>query len=297
MTARHWVFTSYLESYPEHIPDSMHYLCYQQEVCPTTGRIHIQGYVQLRVPARLTGVKELLQDDACHVEKARGTPQECREYCSKADTAVAGTFQEFGTLQEAQGQRNDLLEAKTFIQSSTTFRDVLLSDAHVGPVARHLKWAKELFSVSRPMPDFVLPGLYSWQHDLLSDLAQDPDPRQIIWIYDTIGGTGKSTMARFLVSKHGAIILSGRKQDIHYAYNGQRIAIFDVARAASDYIPYEAIEDIKNGTFFCEKYESGMKVFPPPHVVVFANCPPAPQKFSPDRVDLRESDQSGVDSD
>ena len=134
--------------------------------------------------------------------------------------------------------------------------------------------------------------------DLVADVLEAPHPRQIIWWYfDAEGGVGKSTMCRNLVSNHGAIVQCGKKCDIHYAYNGERIAIFEIARAASEYIPYEAIEDIKNGMLFSEKYESGMKVFEIPHVVVFANCLAADGKFSDDRIDQRDSFPLTIDSD
>lgn len=296
MTARHWCFTSFSDSAPLYDDQRMYYLCYQHEICPNTGRIHLQGYVQFRSPVRMNAVKELLLDDAVHVEKSRGTPDEAREYCRKTDTAVTATFEEFGVLQHER-QRNDLLSTKQYIEGVDSWRQVVLSDEHVSTVAPHMKWAKEVFVLSRPLPTLNLSSFYAWQSDLLGDLLQAPDPRSILWFSDSRGGVGKSTMARYLVIHHGAIILSGQKRDIHYAYNGQRIAIFDMARAASDYIPYEAIEDVKNGAFFCEKYESGMKIFAIPHVVVFANVDPAPGKFSPDRIVLQNAFPLTLDSD
>lgn len=287
----HWCFTSYADTAPEFDPDLMTYMCYQHEICPTTSRLHTQGYVQFNNRIRRKTAKLYLGDDTIHLESARGLPHENRAYCSKPDSAVADTFVEFGTMHPGQGTRTDLHAAKDFIADTANWHTVVLDDTHLCTVARHLNWSHEVFNATRPTPLISIETFYTWQIDLLSDICGDPDPRQIIWIHDSIGGTGKSTMARYLVSNHGAIILSGQKRDIHYAYTGQRIAIFDVARAASEYIPYEAMEDIKNGFFFCEKYSSGMKTYPTPHVIVFANVPPAAGKLSADRIDLRESDR------
>ena len=46
---------------------------------------------------------------------------------------------------------------------------------------------------------------------------------------------------------------------------------------------YIAIEGIKDGCFFSAKYEAGMCVYNPPHVMVFANKAPELTMLSSDR--------------
>ncbi len=65
------------------------YLIYGRETCPTTGTLHLQGFLQLSKKTRFAGVKRLL-GDKYHIEQAR-VPWAAAEYCKKD-----GEWQEFG---------------------------------------------------------------------------------------------------------------------------------------------------------------------------------------------------------
>lgn len=62
------------------------YFVYQLEKCPTTGKTHIQGYVEFYKKLRLHQVKDRLGDPTLHLEKRRGTRQQARDYSCKEDT-------------------------------------------------------------------------------------------------------------------------------------------------------------------------------------------------------------------
>lgn len=68
---------------------------WQQERCPTTGRLHIQGYVCFTIGSKLTRkqAQETLFITGAHMEGMKGTVQDSRIYCSKLDTRVAGPWQ------------------------------------------------------------------------------------------------------------------------------------------------------------------------------------------------------------
>ena len=84
-----------------------------------------------------------------------------------------------------------------------------------------------------------------------------------------------------------------KRTDIKYAYTGQKVVIFDLTRSQEDHFNYEVMESLKNGIFFSSKYESKMKIYPSPHVIVFSNWAPQLNKMSPDRWDLQtDMDQS-----
>lgn len=78
----------------------------------------------------------------------------------------------------------------------------------------------------------------------------------------------------------------GKTADILYGYSGQKIVVMDLARDSHDYVNYGALEQLKNGLVYNTKYESGMRMFETPHVVVFSNFPPDESKISSDRVKL-----------
>ena len=118
-------------------------------------------------------------------------------------------------------------------------------------------------------------------------LALEPHPRRVDWVYDPIGGTGKTHLAKHLVTTQNAFYTNGGKStDVFYAYQGQRVVIFDFVRESEGFVNYGAIEAIKNGLMSSNKYESQLKVFPIPHLLVFANFQPAPGKLSADRINV-----------
>lgn len=67
-----------------------------------------------------------------------------------------------------------------------------------------------------------------------------------------------------------------------------QVVMIDVARTNMERFNYQALEQIKNGIFFCGKYESKMVVMNIPHVVVFANEPPEQSSLSADRWEIQE---------
>lgn len=82
------------------------YICFQKELCPSTNKLHYQGYIELSKPSRMNYVKDLLNCKNAHLEKRLGTQQQAIDYCKK-DSGVPGSFFECGTKSN-QGKRNDL---------------------------------------------------------------------------------------------------------------------------------------------------------------------------------------------
>ncbi len=77
-----------------------------------------------------------------------------------------------------------------------------------------------------------------------------------------------------------------------YAYKNESIVIIDLARTQAESVNYfyQFIESLKNGVLFSPKYESGQKIFKPPHVFVFANYEPDQTKLSADRWNIVQLD-------
>lgn len=62
--------------------DSFVYCIYGRETAPTTGTRHLQGFVNLKQRTTLRNIKLILGNTA-HIEAAKGTDQQNKEYCSK----------------------------------------------------------------------------------------------------------------------------------------------------------------------------------------------------------------------
>lgn len=127
-----------------------------------------------------------------------------------------------------------------------------------------------------------------WQIDLSNYLAEDADPRKIIWYYDNTGNSGKSYFSTRFKAKTSYLVTGGKNQDIYYAYNYEQVVFFDLPRAKQDYVPYDVMESFKNGYFLSTKYECKPVRFNVPHVIVFANFYPDTSKLSMDRWEIKQ---------
>ena len=59
---------------------------------------------------------------------------------------------------------------------------------------------------------------------------------------------------------------------------------WDLPRSTRGSISYSTLESVKNGLVCNTKYETGVKAFNPPHIIVFANFPPEKvEELSADR--------------
>ncbi len=133
-----------------------------------------------------------------------------------------------------------------------------------------------------------------WQQEIVNKVEQDcVKKREINWIYDSEGNSGKSMLTRYLALAENALIVDGKKSDIMHQIakrceEGLKIGtvIIDIPRASKNNISYAAIEAIKNGFISSGKYEGGQYSFRVPHVYVFANEPPEKHMMSNDRWNI-----------
>lgn len=111
--SRYWLFTHHkTEDRPQWDEKFMDWLVFQLEKAPSTGKLHWQGYVELKKATRMAKVKDLLQLPGCHLETRKGTAWQATEYCRKQESAVEEEYFCFGTEpkqeKKGQGHRSDL---------------------------------------------------------------------------------------------------------------------------------------------------------------------------------------------
>lgn len=69
---------------------------YQEERGNETGYLHAQAYLEFSSAQYFSVVKRYFLEKGhndVHIEPAIGTPKQCYDYCTKADTRVGGPFQ------------------------------------------------------------------------------------------------------------------------------------------------------------------------------------------------------------
>jgi len=73
------------------------YACFQKEVAPTTGTLHLQGYINLKKKSTMKSLQKKLGEHgvALTLINANGTPAQNRTYCSKEG---GSDFWEIGNL-------------------------------------------------------------------------------------------------------------------------------------------------------------------------------------------------------
>lgn len=125
-SARKWMFTinnpvekGYTHEVIQKILSTikLDYYCMADEIGSKTGTHHTHIFIRRETSAIAFDLAKSLFPEA-HIDKCRGTAQECRDYVkkvgkwedsSKHDTTVPGTFEEYGEFKEEfQGKRNDL---------------------------------------------------------------------------------------------------------------------------------------------------------------------------------------------
>lgn len=137
------------------------YLCFGREVAPTTGTPHLQGYVRFDNPRRPASVAGLLNSlcnladgQSFHIETARGTFDQCRDYCKKD-----GSFEEYGTAPK-QGKRTDLRRICGQIMEGNSLKEAT-SEAPEAYV-RYWKGLQALRSLHQPDRDFKTTVHWYW---------------------------------------------------------------------------------------------------------------------------------------
>lgn len=146
--------------------------------------------------------------------------------------------------------------------------------------------------------------LREWQTKLINVFKDEPDDRTIYWIYDPQGCGGKTTFAKYMIQNYPndvTYISATKSADILTSVNDtSKLFIIDIPRC-SEFSPYNALEQIKNGLVCDSKLKKVTRslMFDPPHVFVMSNHMYDRTKISLDRIhliDIAEGEDSPLSS-
>lgn len=140
---------------------SMEYSVWGRDRAPETGREHYHVYVRFSSRKRMqTVLNEIgLDGAACHAEAAKGTEQDCRDYCWKQgnnDKESHGFIEagpEFGAFKPdagKAGKRSDLEEIAEGIKSGASLKDI--AESHPSDYIRYHSGIQALHALSAPRP-------------------------------------------------------------------------------------------------------------------------------------------------
>lgn len=298
---RNWCFTifdysSVLSTLQELRNDTNIVHCvYQEEQCPETKKMHLQGHIIFKHPVSMKKVKKVLRSESVHLEQMKGRPIDSYKYCTKDDSHPEdGIREEFGEMPK-QGKRNDILRAQELIEQGASFDEV--EKECFGVTIKYKQYIESAIrkKSTQKLKESIIEK-YSevewkpFQQEIIDICSGEPDKRKVYWYYEEDGNTGKSFLTRYMIAKENAVLFTGGKvQDILYAYNNERVIIFDLPRTYADNLDhiYTCIENFKNGQYLSTKYNSEMRIFEIPHIIVFSNYMPDESKLSADRYNIR----------
>lgn len=295
---------------------SIKYLVYQGEYTKDNNK-HIQGFIQFHNKKDLSFVKKLFGDNTLHLEKMRGTPTEASEYCKKAekDGNVQETFfsyREYGELDTTVArQRTDLLELRERILEGDTINKIMMTTDDNKTLHNCIQYNKTLrefqHQVHQTIQRKALIEQYNsviWNDkqqiiiDIINEELDTTNHRRVNWFYDEQGNIGKTHLAKYYVAQGDCYYITGGKQaDILYAYEGQKIIIYDLARTYSDNLDhiYTTIENFKNGFYLSTKYNTEQRIYKDqPIIIVLANFQPDTTKLSEDRWNIINMANNGT---
>lgn len=268
---------------------NIEYLVFGRETAPTTGTLHLQGFVIFSERRRINAVRGFLP--GCHVEVARGTTTQAVDYCKKdAD------FEEYGTIPvNQQGRRSDIETYTKWLvdfDGYPTEREVAVAFAPL--YMRYRENCLRLREFFCKKPELQV-GDYrdGWQTDLALSLDEDcTDDRKVIFYVDEEGGKGKSWFIRKFISDHidfTQYLSIGKRDDLAFAIDETKSCfLFNIPRGQMEFLSYPILEMLKDRMIFSTKYQSRTKVLATiPHVIVFSNEMPDEGKLTVDRYDIR----------
>lgn len=156
------------------------------------------------------------------------------------------------------------------------------NDTRIGGV-----WSTHKVIVKDPLAD---KELYDWQKEIIKLVKTEPDDRSIHWYWSEKGGIGKTSFIKHqLINNKNATYVSGKAGDMIYSLstileeNPLINTVYMNIPRCVEHISYNGLEQIKDGLIFNSKYESGYKLFNPPHIIIMANIEPNLYKMSEDR--------------
>lgn len=241
---------------------------FQEERCPSTGKLHLQGAFKLKEkgrPMELFGKVMNTDDGKPHWKKVTYKKQsyEWFNYVGKVETSVDG---------------------------------------------ENRRWkGGKLPKPKKPIMVPEIYGWQLDAEKLAIDECKTPINRKLNWFYDLQGNMGKSSFCKYMAIKHGCIVVQGGKMAdiVNIIFNTDMdevpCLIFDIPRSKGASVSYAAIECVLNGMITNTKFETGTKCFNPPQVIVLSNFPPtiSDETLSADRWNITnltpESYYTGVD--
>ncbi len=254
---------------------------------------HLQGYMQKLACCKLAWMKSHISSRA-HWERANGTAQQNIVYCSKEDEnpwihgTPALTFKAAGKLKGA-GSIAMAKAGKSWLEIIEVEGSYALQ--HANQIEKLIKAYKKANQICKCVADLDKQQLRPWQQAVWEEF-QDQGPREILWLFDEEGNTGKTWFMKWIAIKmanEGMYMENGKRADLTRLWDYQTWITCNFTRDKEGIACYSFLESLKDGAMFSSKYEPETKMTNDlVRVIVSANWLPEFGKLSIDRWKLIE---------
>lgn len=238
------------------IAPSLRYAIVGKEV-GASGTPHLQGFISchprllLARKGTIKRIKELFPSlKRAHLEPSFGSDAQNKEYCSKENVVF-----ETGIVDNSPGEQyKRILECTDFEEATRISPEICVKSFHA---VMSICQRNARNQTSPNLPPLMLP----WQADLARSFLNQ-NRRQITFVQDLSGNSGKSVLAQILRAQFGSDVFycrGGKTSDIAHAFSKNkdyRYAIFDYARARQpEFFAWELFEELKDGGITSLKYD------------------------------------------
>lgn len=118
-----FIFTNFKEcdytKVYEEYSDVIRALAYGKEICPSTGKEHHQGFIQMYKQCRWSSIQKMFNNRSCHFEVMKGSIEQNELYCSKE-----GKYTKIGNF-VSRGYRSDLHNIKDDLKNGARLYDIM----------------------------------------------------------------------------------------------------------------------------------------------------------------------------
>jgi len=258
--SRGFAFTLYYENFNMTLPEAVKFVLglwrkkgdkvkANHEICPTTGKKHLQSYVYWMDAVEIDTAKLRINPSypwSVHIECQKGSIMDNLQYCGKEASQIDGPwYVGIPKPREPKVLRYDEL----------------------------LPWQAELVEELKSEPD---DRTIYWIYDLPGGHGKS---RLQSYIRDCMFATEISGC-----QKDAAFSLMTYQKNNGYFPD----TVYINLERDSKFKDYSTLECIKNGEFFSGKYESTTVVMPWPHVIVFSNELPDTNRLTSDRWNIND---------
>ncbi len=210
--SKYWMITAYSAVYKSKSfcdlisrnSKGLVYIAGQIEVCPTTGKLHVQMYMQFNAQVNTKLIQELINEKA-HVGVREKSHEVALRYVNKEDTRApwASPFQYGTPVLEGKGARNDIGAAVATLKETHSLYEVW--NSHPVEFLKYHRGFEKALALENPMADV----------------------QKLVKIYYGLPGTGKTHLAKMELREGGAKLYMGDSEGWFDGWNGRDNLLID----------------------------------------------------------------------